>query len=149
MQVWEYEFRDVSPDRGWSSRRLGAELARFRRSFIDLGADGWELVSYQTVPTSGYLSHQAVFKRPTWVASDHEVLEANAVHALAASHADTIEAFERDLGSLPTYASVAVDADHADAVRESLDRPFAPRSSRSRRRSWTRETLGLRRRGAY
>lgn len=60
MQAWEYkvEVLDVSESR-WSPERRLEETKQLQKSLNRLGADGWEMVSYESVPIAGKFTNES------------------------------------------------------------------------------------------
>ena len=53
MQRWEYKMLDLTITDRWSSKKQQEEIAKFETQLNALGLDGWELVSYQSIPLTG------------------------------------------------------------------------------------------------
>jgi Protein of unknown function (DUF2510)/Domain of unknown function (DUF4177) len=49
---WEYRIENIPLQEKWFGKQA-QEFQRFVGEFNDYGADGWELVSYQAMPTFG------------------------------------------------------------------------------------------------
>lgn len=71
MANWEYHVRSFSITEKWSAKMQAAEVLNFQNTLNELGAQGWEMVSYESVPLTGNFSGQQkgfayllFFKRP-------------------------------------------------------------------------------------
>lgn len=73
MQTWEYRVEELRLSEKWSPKRQAEELAQFNTTLNGLGALGWDLVTYQSVPLTGSImtdkikgyAYLAFFKRPS------------------------------------------------------------------------------------
>lgn len=73
MATWEYLVEEIRLSERWSPKRQAEELEEFRTKMNHLGQQGWEMVSYQSVPLTGGIltdkirgyAYLAFFKRPT------------------------------------------------------------------------------------
>jgi len=68
--VWEYHIESMDLATRWSSKAQAAEVQRFQERLADLGAQGWEMIGYESVPMFRPLSgkvdsyaYLAFFKR--------------------------------------------------------------------------------------
>lgn len=68
---WEYRIENVTVVERWSSKRQTEEVAAFQGRLNALGAEDWEMVSFETVPLTGRFSEKiksyiylAFLKRP-------------------------------------------------------------------------------------
>ena len=68
---WEYRIENVTVVERWTSKRQTEEIAAFQGRLNTLGADDWEMVSFETVPLTGRFSDKikgyvylAFLKRP-------------------------------------------------------------------------------------
>jgi hypothetical protein len=71
MSRWEYSIERATVVERWSSKRQAEEVAAFQARLNQLGADSWEMISFETVPLTGAFSgnikgyiYLAFFKRP-------------------------------------------------------------------------------------
>lgn len=71
MTKWEYSVEEFSMAEKWNPKRQAEELAKFGERLNTMGAQGWEMISYETVPLYGSFSSQLkgsiyllFFKRP-------------------------------------------------------------------------------------
>lgn len=71
MVLWEYKVVQQNISDKWSAKRQAEEVASFNLVLNDLGALGWELVSYDAVPLTGTFTSNVkgyayllFFKRP-------------------------------------------------------------------------------------
>ena len=69
---WEYRIENVTVVERWSSKRQVEEIATFESRLNALGAENWEMVSFETVPLTGRFSEKikgyvylAFLKRPS------------------------------------------------------------------------------------
>lgn len=64
--AWEYMIKQFATGDRWESGSLIAEIKRLDDYANKLGADGWEMVGFQPVPTHpvGHV-FLVIFKRPT------------------------------------------------------------------------------------
>jgi len=53
---WEYKVQSFNMADKWSKKAAQSELDRFQHRLNGLGAEGWEMVSYETVPQYGSFS---------------------------------------------------------------------------------------------
>lgn len=56
MGKWEYEVVEHTITEKWGSKRQSAELIRFGDALNHLGSEGWEMISYESVPLTGSFS---------------------------------------------------------------------------------------------
>jgi hypothetical protein len=68
---WEYRIENVTVVERWTSKRQTEEIDAFQGRLNTLGADDWEMVSFETVPLTGRFSDKikgyvylAFLKRP-------------------------------------------------------------------------------------
>jgi hypothetical protein len=67
---WEYHVEEKNLAERWTPKRQAEELAALSVRINELGAQGWELVSYEPVPLYGALprlkghAYLLFFKRP-------------------------------------------------------------------------------------
>jgi len=68
---WEYHVMQQNMSDRWSAKRQAEELSTFNTVLNDAGANGWEMVSYESVPLTGHFSDKIkgyayllFFKRP-------------------------------------------------------------------------------------
>lgn len=71
MGKWEYRVEGINLSERWSPKRQKQELQAFQEQLTAMGAENWELISYQAVPLFGTISNTpkahtylAIFKRP-------------------------------------------------------------------------------------
>lgn len=57
MAQWEYRIEDLTITEKWNSNKQAEELGRFMATLNRLGADGWDLVSYEAIPLVGRWSN--------------------------------------------------------------------------------------------
>ena len=68
---WHYRIEELRLTDRWSAERQAEAYEDFRLRFATIGAQGWELVSYQAVPMTGNINttsingyaYMAIFKR--------------------------------------------------------------------------------------
>ena len=53
MLKWQYHVEQFSITERWSARRQADELQRFNQRLNEMGEQGWEMVSYESVPMAG------------------------------------------------------------------------------------------------
>ncbi len=53
---WEYLVQQFSMADRWSGKRMAQEVQRFNEFLNTLGAKGWEMIGYESVPMYGALS---------------------------------------------------------------------------------------------
>jgi hypothetical protein len=53
MVLWEYHVEQMNISDRWSAKRQREEVIAFRDYLNKLGAEGWEMVSYESVPLTG------------------------------------------------------------------------------------------------
>ncbi len=53
MTAWEYRVETVNMSDRWSARRQKEEVEAFRVYLNQVGAEGWEMISYESVPLTG------------------------------------------------------------------------------------------------
>lgn len=56
MGNWEYKVESVTVTEKWSSKKQAAEIQGLQQKLNELGAQGWEMLSYESVPTVGSFS---------------------------------------------------------------------------------------------
>jgi hypothetical protein len=56
MATWEYQVETVNISDRWSAKRQAEEVQNFRTYLNKMGADGWEMISYESVPLTGHFS---------------------------------------------------------------------------------------------
>lgn len=71
MQTWQYKIESVNISERWSPKKQAQELASLEDTLNGLGAQGWELVGYESIPLTGTFSNNvkgyaylAFFKKP-------------------------------------------------------------------------------------
>jgi hypothetical protein len=70
VSTWEYKIERATVVERWTSKRQAEEVAAFEGRLNQLGADNWEMISFETVPLTGAFSgnvkgylYLAFFKR--------------------------------------------------------------------------------------
>ncbi|NOX23931.1 MAG: hypothetical protein GXP36_12720 [Actinobacteria bacterium] len=53
---WQYHVEEFSMADRWSKKRAADELQRFNDRLNQMGSDGWEMISYETVSLYGAFS---------------------------------------------------------------------------------------------
>lgn len=53
---WEYKIESVSVNDRWSSKKQQIEFEKLTQKLNDLGALGWEMISYESIPMMGNLT---------------------------------------------------------------------------------------------
>ena len=53
MTKWQYHIETMNISDRWSAKRQSEEVARFSTRLNQIGADGWEMISYESVPLTG------------------------------------------------------------------------------------------------
>jgi len=56
MSAWEYHVETVNISDRWSAKRQKEEVDQFRTYLNKMGREGWEMVSYESVPLTGHFS---------------------------------------------------------------------------------------------
>ena len=56
MAKWEYKVIQASFAERWTAKRQAAEIADFQAQLNEFGQQGWEMVSYESVPMYGAFS---------------------------------------------------------------------------------------------
>lgn len=71
VQKWEYWVDTLNMSDRWSAKRQAAEVEKFRVYLNEAGAQGWEMISYESVPMTGAFTgnvkgyaYLCFFKRP-------------------------------------------------------------------------------------
>jgi hypothetical protein len=71
MAGWEYRVYAAEIVQRWSEKKQAEEVAAFQERLNGLGTEGWEMVSFDTVPLTGHFSsnikgyvYLTFFKRP-------------------------------------------------------------------------------------
>jgi hypothetical protein len=54
--VWEYQVKQVNLADRWNPKAQAQELATLQEHLNILGAEGWEMVSYESIPLAGAFS---------------------------------------------------------------------------------------------
>lgn len=69
---WEYKFEKVDMNDKISGKKQEAELTKLQERVNSLGAEGWEMISYESIPLTGTFSgdvkgyaYMMFFKRQT------------------------------------------------------------------------------------
>ena len=78
MTRWEYHVEQVNISERWSAKRQKEEVEVFRVLLNKMGSEGWEMISYESVPLTGHFSgnvkgyaYLTFFKRPTGEMGPH------------------------------------------------------------------------------
>jgi hypothetical protein len=58
MVGWEYKVESVNIADRWSAKRQAEEIMNLEARINALGADGWEMISYESVPMFGSFSNK-------------------------------------------------------------------------------------------
>jgi hypothetical protein len=53
MAKWQYHVETVNISDRWSLKRQRDEVNRFRSYLNEMGNEGWEMISYESVPLTG------------------------------------------------------------------------------------------------
>lgn len=56
MTLWEYHVETMNISDRWSAKRQREEVDAFQVYLNKMGADGWEMVSYESVPLTGHFT---------------------------------------------------------------------------------------------
>jgi hypothetical protein len=56
MPVWEYKVENVSIADRWSAKGQTQEIINLQNRINVLGTEGWEMISYESVPMFGAFS---------------------------------------------------------------------------------------------
>jgi uncharacterized protein DUF4177 len=57
MDRWEYQVEQVNISERWSAKRQKEEVENFRTYLNQMGSEGWEMISYESVPLTGHFSN--------------------------------------------------------------------------------------------
>ena len=55
---WEYHVEEFSMAERWSKKKSAAELQKFYAKLNSRGAEGWEMISYETVALYGAITEK-------------------------------------------------------------------------------------------
>lgn len=58
MVTWEYRVLTMDFAERWSQKKQAEEVARFQVQLNELGGEGWEMISYESVPMYGNFSQK-------------------------------------------------------------------------------------------
>jgi hypothetical protein len=58
MTPWEYHIETVNISERWSAKRQREEVEKFSTYLNQMGAAGWEMISYESVPLTGHFSEK-------------------------------------------------------------------------------------------
>ena len=58
VPTWEYKIESVTIADRWSAKRQAEEVANLEARVNEIGRDGWEMVSYESVPMFGSFSNK-------------------------------------------------------------------------------------------
>jgi hypothetical protein len=71
VSTWEYHVETINISERWSAKKQQEEVERFRVRLNSIGAEGWEMISYESVPLTGTFTNSikgyaylTFFKRP-------------------------------------------------------------------------------------
>jgi len=71
MTQWEYYVSSAEIVNRWSEKKQAEEIAAFQARLNEAGAQGWEMISFDTIPLTGSFSNNIkgyvylnFFKRP-------------------------------------------------------------------------------------
>ena len=53
MATWQYQVETINISDRWSAKRQREEVEKFRDYLNDMGSQGWEMISYESVPLTG------------------------------------------------------------------------------------------------
>lgn len=53
---WEYKIESVSVTDKWSSKKQAEEFQKLNQKLNELGAEGWEMISYESIPMMGSIT---------------------------------------------------------------------------------------------
>lgn len=53
MQKWEYKVEVVTATEKWGEKRQAKEIMSFQNRLNEMGQEGWEMISYESVPLLG------------------------------------------------------------------------------------------------
>lgn len=53
MATWDYHIETVNISDRWSAKRQKEEVEQFRGYLNKMGGEGWEMISYESVPLTG------------------------------------------------------------------------------------------------
>lgn len=53
MEKWEYRVLNLNMADRWSAKKAAAEIEAFQKRLNAAGEDGWEMISYESVPLYG------------------------------------------------------------------------------------------------
>lgn len=56
MGKWEYAIESINIIERWTPKKQKEELASFQAGLNNYGANGWEMVGFETVPLTGGFS---------------------------------------------------------------------------------------------
>lgn len=55
---WEYKIESVSVNERWSGNKQAEEFEKLLQKLNAFGAEGWEMISYESVPMTGTFTKQ-------------------------------------------------------------------------------------------
>jgi hypothetical protein len=58
VPTWEYKIESVTIADRWSAKRQAEEVANLEARVNEIGHDGWEMLSYESVPMFGSFSNK-------------------------------------------------------------------------------------------
>ena len=58
MMKWQYRVLQFNMADRWSAKKAAAEVERFQESLNELGEQGWEMISYESVPQYGSFTNK-------------------------------------------------------------------------------------------
>ena len=53
MATWQYQVETINISDRWSAKRQREEVDKFREYLNTMGGQGWEMISYESVPLTG------------------------------------------------------------------------------------------------
>jgi len=56
MAKWEYKVEAVEVTDKWSSKKQAKEVEKLHNRLNELGTEGWEMLSYESIPTVGAIT---------------------------------------------------------------------------------------------
>jgi hypothetical protein len=55
---WQYHIEMINISERWSAKRQAEEVENFRTYLNNMGAEGWEMISYESVPLTGHFTEK-------------------------------------------------------------------------------------------
>jgi Domain of unknown function (DUF4177) len=56
LATWEYHVETINISDRWSAKRQREEVETFKNYLNKMGSEGWEMVSYESVPLTGHFT---------------------------------------------------------------------------------------------